>query len=279
MLLAFFFLSLSSCISRLGRPAMSGTVLGYDNQPISGCVVGETVTDSNGKFYLKEIRYNTFFLSEMFIMEAPPLHVEERIEKPGYKALNISIHHTFGGGRRKGAHFPLDTIFLKKVDEEIAAKDVIFAKWTFNATKDVDTLYAINNNFRQNNSNLHDGSSFFRVMSYGLQYLYQAPKPVDTAWTIDSYSLETTGVLELRANGSYRSTVVKTYHSPWQIKLIYEDRTRRRSISLPNDTLIRTGNFIFADSEIKFSNGIVNQKTRFKIDSLDRDVMALSLIK
>ena len=165
------------------------------------------------------------------------------------------------------------------MDEEVAAKDVIFAKWTFNATKDVDTLYAINNNFRQNNSNLHDGSSFFRVMSYGFQYLYQAPKPVDTAWTIDSYSLETTGVLELRANGSYRSTVVKTYHSPWQIKLIYEDRTRRRSISLPNDTLIRTGNFIFKDSEIKFSNGIANQKTKFKIDSLDRDVMALSLIK
>ena len=98
-LIAFliFTFSLTSCISRLSRPAISGTIVDYNNKPIQGCTIGETVSDAKGKFYLKEIRYNQFLLFEMFQMEAPPLHYEERIEKPGYQSVDIYGHSTFGG--------------------------------------------------------------------------------------------------------------------------------------------------------------------------------------
>ena len=278
-MLAILFCSLSSCISRLSRPALSGTVLGYNNQPIPGCKVGEAVTDVNGKFYLKEIRYNAFFLTEMFIMETPPLHVEEIIEKPGYKTVTIAIHETFGGGKRKGAHYAMDTIFLKKNNEVLVAERLILAKWNFYANKNADTLYATNANFRTTNSVLHDANSLFNNMEYALRYQHQAPKPIDTAWAIDSYSMQTTGVLELKPNGTYRSTIVRAYSGVWEIALIHDDRTKRRSSSLPNDTLRQTGKFSFSNSEIGFSNGILNQKATFKIDTIDRDVMVLTLIK
>ena len=277
--LAFLACSLSSCISRLSRPALSGTVLDYNNQPIPGCKVGETVTDLNGKFYLKEIRYNAFLLSEIFVMEAPPLHVEERIEKPGYKKVDIFIHESRGGGKRKGAHYAMDTIFLKRNNEVLAVKELVLAKWNFYANKNADTLYATNVNFRTTNSALHDARSVFNNMEFDLRYQHQAPKPRDTAWAIDSYTLQTKGVLELKSDGTYRSTIVRSYSGVWDIALIHDDRTKRRSSSLPNGTLSQTGKFNFSNSQIGFSNGLLKQKATFKIDTIDRDVMALTLIK
>lgn len=61
LLLCFLSLTLSSCISRLARPQITGVVVGYDKKPIMGCRVGETVTDKNGHFILPEKRYNAFF--------------------------------------------------------------------------------------------------------------------------------------------------------------------------------------------------------------------------
>ena len=82
--------------------------------PIANCKVGETVTDQNGHFSLKEIRYNKFFIPEMFMLEAPPVMVMEIIEKNGYEKDTINIFQTFGGGQKKGAKMDVGTIILKK---------------------------------------------------------------------------------------------------------------------------------------------------------------------
>lgn len=81
---------LSSCVSRLSRPAISGVIVDYDKKPVANCQVAETFTDANGHYYLKEIRYNKFLLSEMMIMEAPPLHVVAEISKADFKNDAIS---------------------------------------------------------------------------------------------------------------------------------------------------------------------------------------------
>lgn len=48
---------LLSCVSRLRRPELSGTIMDYDKNPIEGCAVGKTSTDRNGKFSLSELEY------------------------------------------------------------------------------------------------------------------------------------------------------------------------------------------------------------------------------
>lgn len=109
-----FVITFSSCISRLERPAISGVIVDENKKPIAGCRVGETTTDINGSFHLKEIRYNKFFIPEMFTLEAPPVMVSEIIDKKGYKKDTINIFQTFGGGQKKGAKLDLGMIILKK---------------------------------------------------------------------------------------------------------------------------------------------------------------------
>lgn len=113
-MVAVLALTFSSCISRLGRPAISGVIVDENKKPIEGCRVGETTTDINGSFHLKVIRYNKFFIPEMFMLEAPPVMVSEIIDKKGYKKDTINIFQTFGGGQKKGAKLDLGMIILKK---------------------------------------------------------------------------------------------------------------------------------------------------------------------
>ena len=53
-------LALTACISRLSRPQMIGTVVNPAGQPLVGVKIGETVSDAQGYFSLKERRYNVF---------------------------------------------------------------------------------------------------------------------------------------------------------------------------------------------------------------------------
>ena len=146
--LALVVLSLSSCISRLGRPNITGVIVDYDKHPIAGCQVGESITAKDGSFSLKEIRYNKFLLSEMMVMEAPPLRVSERIVKEGFEPDEIFIWSTFGGGRRKGAKYQMDTIYLKKVDQQFDLSALLKrSKWELSYTKNADTVYMIRDGF------------------------------------------------------------------------------------------------------------------------------------
>ncbi|MCX2454266.1 hypothetical protein OQX61_23545 [Pedobacter sp. PLR] len=141
---------LSSCVSRLARPAISGVIVDYDKNPVADCRVGETVTDKNGAFYLKEKRYNKFLLSEMMIMEAPPLRVEEPIVKADFISDAITLYNPRGGGQAKGAKYQIDTIFLKRTNQEFDIADLLANKhWNLSYTKNADTIYMLRSGFAE----------------------------------------------------------------------------------------------------------------------------------
>jgi hypothetical protein len=104
---------LSACISRLSRPEISGHVIDEHGQPIAQVQVGETYTNLNGYFQLKEQRYSAFLLKEIMHMEAPPVFVQESVIKSGYQSCYLQYSHRFGGGQRKGAKWELGKIILQ----------------------------------------------------------------------------------------------------------------------------------------------------------------------
>ncbi|EMM86104.1 hypothetical protein LEP1GSC039_2153 [Leptospira santarosai str. 2000027870] len=81
---------LLSCVSRLRRPELVGTIVDYDKNPIEGCAVGETSTDRNGKFVLPERRYYEFF----FIWKLRHFMYLRELKKKGFieKKFIILIH-------------------------------------------------------------------------------------------------------------------------------------------------------------------------------------------
>lgn len=111
-LLIIAFVCQSCLTSRCKRPQIVGYI--YDSisgKPIENCKVGENLTDVNGYFQLKELRYSQF----TFVgYEAPPLIVNEAISKEGYDKKHIELFNRFGGGIRKGSIHNADTIFLKR---------------------------------------------------------------------------------------------------------------------------------------------------------------------
>lgn len=148
IVLILFTLSLPACVSRLARPEIRGIIMDYNRNPLFNCKVGETTTAKDGSFLLPERRYHKFLLSEMFIMEAPPLMVMERIEKEGFEPDEIYMFSRYGGGISKGAKHNIDTLFLKRVDQQFDIPALLKEKtWKLSATKNADTLYLIRSDF------------------------------------------------------------------------------------------------------------------------------------
>lgn len=112
LLIILAFICQSCLVNRCKRPQIVGYI--YDSisrKPIENCKVGENLTDANGYFQLKELRYSQF----TFVgYEAPPLLVNELISKEGYDKKHIELFNPFGGGIRKGSIHNADTIFLKR---------------------------------------------------------------------------------------------------------------------------------------------------------------------
>ncbi|SDG93776.1 hypothetical protein SAMN05421827_11366 [Pedobacter terrae] len=264
----------SSCISRLSRPAISGTILDYENKPIAGCRVGETVTDANGKFYLNEIRYNKFFFPEIFMMEAPPLHFSENIKKDGYLSYNIEGFNRFGGGQSKGASITIDTLYLKKINEVIKPEDYIYTKWKFAANKNLDTLYGTNANFRLRNQVTND-MNFIGKIQDGLIYKFNSTRKPDSAWSAESYNLKTTYFVSLKPNGTYSGKKIREFQNPWKYRKEY-DRTYRESYVIPSDSIDTKGTFILSKDKIVFDQAFNKAKNSYKIDSIDRDIIILT---
>jgi hypothetical protein len=120
----------------------------YSRNPVVNCKVGETITAEDGSFSLPERRYHKFLLSEMFIMEAPPLMVMERIEKEGFESDDIYMFNRYGGGSSKGTKHNIDTLFLKRVNQQFDIPALLKKKtWNAALTKNADTLYLIRSDF------------------------------------------------------------------------------------------------------------------------------------
>ncbi|RZJ82278.1 MAG: hypothetical protein EOO47_01155 [Flavobacterium sp.] len=143
-------LLLVSCVSRLRRPEITGVIVDYDKNPIPNCKVGEVLTDKNGRFKLVEQRYNAFLLSEILVMEAPPLMVFEQVEKEGFEKDAVSIFNSRGGGQRKGAKMSMDTIFLRKVNQAFDVSALLKnGNWKLGFTKQSDTIYLVKDGFEK----------------------------------------------------------------------------------------------------------------------------------
>lgn len=148
--ISFAAMLFSSCISRLARPQITGFIVDYNKNPIVNWKVGEVITDKNGAFLLPEIRYNKFFLTEMFAMEAPPLMVNEPIIKEGFEQDAITMFSTWGGGQAKGAKSSVDTINLRKENQEFDIESMLKnSKWQISLNKFGDTVYMIKENFKE----------------------------------------------------------------------------------------------------------------------------------
>jgi hypothetical protein len=107
-----------------------GVIVDFDGNPIQNCTVGSGKTDMNVHFELPEIRKNTF-LTELFVMEAPPVFVSENIHKNGYEDKEIQIFDRYGGGAPKGTRRNLDTIYLKETSYKLLQHSWM-VKWSWN---------------------------------------------------------------------------------------------------------------------------------------------------
>ena len=104
---------LQGCLtSRATRPKITGYVYDVEtNNPIEHCSVGGSFTDVTGYYELKEKRHWEF---TWIGKEAPPVFVQELVEKEGYITDTIKSFDQFGGAAAKGAHWKMDTVFLKR---------------------------------------------------------------------------------------------------------------------------------------------------------------------
>lgn len=142
-------LSFTSCVSRLERHALSGVIVDIHKQPIAHCAVGETKTDSAGHFFLPELRYHQFLLTEIFVFsEAPPVMYTESIHKKGYKPKNIAYFHQYGGGIRKGASRELDTIYILKEKPLLSETNLLLqGTWKVRNSIKNDSIFMVRKNF------------------------------------------------------------------------------------------------------------------------------------
>ncbi len=263
----------SSCISRLSRPAITGYIYNYDNNPVAGCKVAETETDEQGYFYLKEKRINRFFLTEMLSMEAPPVFFTLDIEKEGYQYYQNDFFQRHGGGRRKGALDNLDTLYIKRTDEQIPIERYLYEDWTFSANKNLDTLYGINKNYRVQNL-ISNTSGFQDKYGWGQVYRYRSASTPDSSWSTESYDLLTSLDISLQKEGTYQGKKTCKYLNPWRHRKEYES-TYRESFKIPSDSSYSKGRFTVIGDIIRFDKGFASSNTAYQIDSIDRDVLIL----
>ncbi|MBL1409385.1 transthyretin-like family protein [Sphingobacterium faecale] len=265
---------LISCLSRLSRPAITGYIFDYNNTPLSGCKVSETKTDAQGRFYLKERRVNRFILTEMFTMEAPPVFFTIDIEKDGYQPYHSDFFQRHGGGRQKGAFDNIDTIYIKRIGQQINIKDYIYDDWIFSTDRNLDTLYGINKNYRFNNP-VTNNTEFQDKYNWGLVYKYKSTTPPDGSWNPESYDLLTSCKITLQQNGSYQGIKTCKYINPWRHRKEY-DRIYREAYKIPSDSSHSSGHFTLKDNLIHFDNSFMGADAIYKIDSIDRDILILS---
>lgn len=254
-------LILSSCVSRLRRPEITGVIVDYDKNPILNCKVGEVLTDKDGRFKLVEERYNAFFLTEMFAMEAPPLMVMEMVEKTGFEKDFISIHSSRGGGRRKGAKYKIDTIFLKKVNQTFDVSALLKSSdWKLGFNKNADTIYLVKNGFREW-CKTDRCSPFYSE--------YQA--------LIDNYYSGSKNLPE----GMIRRSIdigFENEKSPLKIEMICEYRSTFDGPNRPPDTTITKGSYrVLSNSKMILDAGNIKQLSgNYNISEVDLFQMKLT---
>lgn len=111
-ILCISFLLKSCLVSRCLQPKTTGYVYDFDSKkPLLNCSVDGMLTDSTGYYEFKEIRYREFTFAGF---EAAPVNMVLIFNIDGYISDTIKADHPYGGGMRRGAHWQMDTVFLKR---------------------------------------------------------------------------------------------------------------------------------------------------------------------
>ncbi len=246
-ILSIILILLTSCISRLGRPMLTGTIVDFNKVPIEGCKVGETITDHNGNFILPESRYNKFLIPEIFYLEAPPLRVYETISKDSFDNKTIQLFNPYGGGLPKGTTCDLDTIYLKKSKSDFYK--IVKNIWMVTTNTKMDTIYLI----RPDSDNIFD-----TYTSYDDNY-YKSQEPNNLPYRIIRKYI----TLDLKNNNTLQSEKIieyitkEGYYSPRKANdtiqtsgkyLINDDYT----IGLQSDFEELNGNYELIDFEYEY---------------------------
>lgn len=255
-------LSTQSCISRLRRPEITGVIVDYDKNPIANCKVGEVLTDKNGKFKLTEERYNAFFLTEMFAMEAPPLMVMEIVEKDGFVKDVVSMYSSRGGGLRKGAKANIDTIFLRKTNQTFDISALLKnSNWKLGFTKNADTIYLVKEGFEKW-CKTDRCSPFYGEFGALTDNYYSGAKNLP--------------------EGMIRRTIDLKFaneQSRVKIKMICQYISTFEGPNRPPDTVNTKGNYqVLDNSKMKFNAGKIAQLTG-KFNITEVDLYQMKLIK
>lgn len=224
-------LMLSSCLSRLIRPSLTGTIVDFDGNPIENCTVGSVKTNKDGYFKLSEIRKNRFLISEMMIMEAPPVFISEHVHKDGYEDEKIEIFHKYGGGLPKGTQWNLDSIHLMESSFDDYGK-LLQNSWVAVDLADENALYLLRNNFKERCK-----TQKCNIISNKL-YPYITKSSGDT--------IATTIHLNLKENG--QMDVVKILH--------YGNKSSSAPYFKENDTLRTQGKWLFKSNNLLLSSDL-----------------------
>ncbi len=244
-------LLITSCVSRLSRPMITGVITDFDGKPIENCTVGEATTDQNGNYSLPELRYREFFLS----LEAPPLLVSEQIIKEGYHSKHIQRFSSFGGSARKGAKWKLDTIRLKKEKQKLS--DITNTQWNISATKNNDTIYFIKSNYTQT------------CISYDCQNFYSKyDQYADNYYNSNSKNLPE-GILKRYITISFKPQAVFKGQKIVQ----YIDNKQHLTKQRPNDTIQISGEWNLNNNKLIIKSELEEFQGTFKLSEFDYEYM------
>lgn len=262
----------SSCVSRLARPALSGYIYNYDNQPVVNCKVNETYTDNKGRFELKEIRYRRFLLLEIIALEAPALQYDLSISKQDYESYYHNWIFQHGGAGKKGALNNLDTLYIKRLNEDMRPERFLFSKWKFQASKNLDTLYGYNQDFKPTKISLNQTSP---VKIWQLTQRTILKTPVTNSWNTTSYTLKTNYEVSLNKTRNFSGILTKQYIDPVRQR-IKKGVILKEHFTLASDTIQTSGTFRLIDSKtLWFDKGFTGVETHYNIQWIDRDRMLL----
>ena len=128
-------LLITSCVTQVLRPKLTGNVVDEQGIPLVSCLVGDAYTDKNGNYELPEItavRLFSFF-------GGSPIFLGEPVHKEGYEPKEL-VGSNLRGGVSVGTVWHMDTIRLRKTLTDFS-KVTVQDHWLASMTKNLDTVF------------------------------------------------------------------------------------------------------------------------------------------
>ena len=147
-LLLIFSTLFTSCVTKVIRPKLTGTIVDEMGMPVDSCQVGEVYTNKDGNFELEELTYKGF----ISLFGSSPVFISERISKEGYELKEL-IAGNNRGGISPGSVWNMDTIRLRKILIDFS-KINMKVTWLASMTKNLDTVFMTRKNQEYDSSKI-----------------------------------------------------------------------------------------------------------------------------